>query len=151
MKKRPMTTESLEKLNAWKHANPERVKESTYNRLKEWRKNNPDKVKAQQDRRKEKAKKWMDNHFDHRKNRGLINKYGISLNEYNQMLIQQNYSCAICNTHQNEMKRSLAVDHNHETGKNRKLLCNKCNTAIGLLKEDIQIITSMISYLKENA
>jgi len=54
MKKRPMTTESLEKLNAWKHANPERVKESTYNRLKEWRKNNPEKLKEQRQRVKTK-------------------------------------------------------------------------------------------------
>jgi 5-methylcytosine-specific restriction endonuclease McrA len=54
MKKRPMTAESLEKLNAWKQANPERVKEATYNRLKEWRKNNPEKLKEQRQRVKTK-------------------------------------------------------------------------------------------------
>ena len=150
MKKRVMTTENLERLNAWKKANPERVKESTYNRLKEWRKNNPDKVKEQRDRRKEKTKKWMDNNFDHRRNKSLLTLYGISLEEYNEMLVKQNYSCAICGMHRSHMKKNMAVDHDHQTGKNRKLLCNKCNTAIGLLKEDIGIIYNMINYLKEN-
>lgn len=49
-----MTAENLARLNAWKEANPERVKESAYNRLKEWRKNNPEKLKEQRQRVKTK-------------------------------------------------------------------------------------------------
>ena len=44
----------------------------------------------------------------------------------------------------------LCVDHNHATGKVRKLLCHDCNTMIGKAKEDIQILESAINYLKKH-
>jgi hypothetical protein len=42
----------------------------------------------------------------------------------------------------------LSIDHNHETGEVRELLCGDCNTAIGMAKEDPEILQAMISYLK---
>ena len=79
----------------------------------------------------------------------LKSRYGITLDDYHSMLQEQNYCCAICNEHVDTMRRRLSVDHDHKTGYVRKLLCDHCNTALGLLKESEEIIVSMLSYLKE--
>lgn len=78
----------------------------------------------------------------------LKSRYGITLDDYYLMLKEQNYCCAICNKHVDTMRRRLSVDHDHTTGKVRKLLCDKCNTAFGLLEESEEIIISMLSYLR---
>ncbi len=74
-------------------------------------------------------------------------KYGISLETYNEMFAKQNGCCAICSTHQSILSKSLAVDHNHITGKVRALLCDACNRALGFSKENIEILKKMIDYL----
>lgn len=56
----------------------------------------------------------------------LRNKYGISLNEYNLIFIQQNGGCAICEGKPKPGK-NLNVDHNHQSGAVRGLLCYRCN------------------------
>lgn len=61
----------------------------------------------------------------------LKSKYGITLEEFNQMLSNQNYKCAICNRHQSEFDRALCVDHCHSTGQVRGLLCIPCNHDLG--------------------
>jgi len=80
----------------------------------------------------------------------LKKDYGITMEQYNQMLINQKECCAICNKHQNQLKKKLDIDHNHETGKIRGLLCNPCNQAIGLLKDNSELLQSAINYLKSN-
>jgi hypothetical protein len=63
-------------------------------------------------------------------------------------LEKQNNTCAICgniNTY-----KSMNVDHNHTTGEIRGLLCHTCNKALGLFKEDLNILTSACNYLKGN-
>lgn len=82
------------------------------------------------------------------KHRKLKSKFGITLEQYNIMFKEQLGCCAICGTHQITLNKSLAVDHNHSTGKVRKLLCPKCNMALGYTKEDIVILTNMIDYIK---
>jgi hypothetical protein len=82
--------------------------------------------------------------------RVLYRKYGISLEEYNTMLKIQNYRCFICNKHQDECSKNLAVDHNHKTGKVRKLLCRECNSILGYSKEDINILENCIKYININ-
>lgn len=86
------------------------------------------------------------NPMAHRK--GAIAKYGLTLEDYDKLFKEQNGCCAICETHQSELKHSLSVDHNHETNKIRGLLCNNCNRSIGLLKDDIEVLEKAIVYLK---
>lgn len=74
--------------------------------------------------------------------------YGITLDQYNEMFAEQEGRCKICNTHQTELKKKLHVDHNHETGVIRGLLCQACNHALGLFKEDSNIVKSASEYLK---
>lgn len=78
------------------------------------------------------------------KNKNLKRLYGITIEEYEQMLISQNNVCKICCSSDH---RKLCVDHCHKTGKIRGLLCNKCNQAIGLLKDSIELLQRTIDYL----
>ena len=96
-------------------------------------------------------KKWkMDNkerkkQYDREYN--LMKNFNLSIDEYNKILDGQNGCCAICKTPQSELTRELSVDHNHDTGEIRGLLCSNCNRGIGHLKDDITILQSAISYL----
>jgi|TARA_R100001530_G_C4318011_1_gene154898 hypothetical protein len=76
--------------------------------------------------------------------------YGITLDGYNRMLKLQNNRCAICNgtATGNRRQKYLSVDHCHTTGKIRGLLCNGCNTAIGSMKDDIELLEKAIDYLR---
>lgn len=73
--------------------------------------------------------------------------YGISLNEYNDMLKQQNFSCLGCKTKQEQLKRRLVVDHDHKTGKVRGLLCIPCNLTLGYVSDKPEILKNLITYL----
>lgn len=78
-------------------------------------------------------------------------KYGITLAEYYEMLEDQAYKCYICGVGQDEVTKKLSVDHHHDTGKVRKLLCVSCNTALGHVKENIDIMKKMIDYVEEHS
>lgn len=65
------------------------------------------------------------------RDRQLQKAYGISLVDYKKLLSQQKEKCAICSKHQSEFDYPLHVDHNHQTGKVRGLLCSGCNTGLG--------------------
>ena len=82
-------------------------------------------------------------------NNNLLRKYSISYEEYMELFNKQSGHCYICLIHQRDLKRAMAVDHNHKTGNIRGLLCNSCNVAIGNAKESIEILQRMIDYLKE--
>lgn len=78
-------------------------------------------------------------------------KFGISIEDYKNLLEKQNNKCAICGEKElslyNKKIKTLAVDHCHKTGKVRGLLCMKCNTAIGSLKENVEILDKAKTYL----
>lgn len=74
-----------------------------------------------------------------------IKKYGVDRVQFDAMYFEQDGECAIC--HVNE---ATHVDHNHETGEVRELLCHSCNAAIGLLQEDPQRLMSAALYLMEH-
>ena len=78
----------------------------------------------------------------------LKERYGITYEVFERMLISQEGLCVICKGRNN--KRELSVDHNHETGKVRELLCYKCNTIIGLSGENINTLEAIINYLKKH-
>jgi hypothetical protein len=84
-----------------------------------------------------------------RKNSYFKNTYGITIDDYNEMFAEQNGCCAICSGHQSEFKKSLAVDHCHETGIVRGLLCDHCNLALGKFKDDLNLVKSAARYLSE--
>ncbi len=75
--------------------------------------------------------------------------YGLSLEEYNRMLSDQACGCKICGKqHDPSIKRGrLYVDHCHESGKVRALLCGACNSAIGHFDDKIELLHKAIEYL----
>lgn len=74
--------------------------------------------------------------------------YGMTLEEYQQRLTDQNGLCAICGTDQPRGPANvLAVDHDHKTKKVRGLLCQTCNTGLGLFADDVSLLASAIQYL----
>ncbi len=84
---------------------------------------------------------------DRVKNKDLNRRYGISLNTYNLLFEIQNGCCAICGISQSKLKKKLYVDHDHDTKDIRGLLCHKCNTGLGLMKDDALILKRAIDYL----
>lgn len=77
-------------------------------------------------------------------------KYNITIDEYNALFTEQGGSCAICGTHQSALNIPLCVDHSHLTGKIRGLLCRRCNTGIGLLKDSKDILYRAAKYLEDS-
>jgi hypothetical protein len=71
-------------------------------------------------------------------------KYGLTLDDYEEMLAEQNGVCASCGTPPTGKK--LSIDHDHETGVIRGLLCQPCNTALGLLKDSSDCVASLLAY-----
>jgi hypothetical protein len=96
----------------------------------------------------EKSKKWYKEHREKARNYQLKRNFGISKEEYDLMLKEQNNKCAICNI-QNNTSKFFAVDHNHQTNKIRALLCCECNAMLGFCKENIDILLSAIIYIKK--
>ena len=83
----------------------------------------------------------------------LKKNFGITLEQYNEMLDSQGGVCAICGNvettvnHNTKKVQNLSVDHCHTTGKVRGLLCNLCNTGLGKFRENPDFLAKAISYI----
>lgn len=97
------------------------------------------------------SKKWQKENPEKVKNMQLRSKFGVSLEWYNITLEKQNHCCAICGKNEKEFKNKLYVDHNHETGEIRGLLCVNCNAGLGSFKESTWALNKAIQYLYKNA
>ncbi|MBX4212608.1 endonuclease VII domain-containing protein [Candidatus Pacearchaeota archaeon] len=102
---------------------------------------------------KESYKKWANkqsteyHHARGRKSQLKLN-YGITPEIYNEMLSNQENSCAICKTNTPTGRwKVFAVDHCHLTNKIRGLLCNECNRGMGLLKDNAGLLRAAADYL----
>jgi len=91
----------------------------------------------------------------YQKNKDLKKIYGIGIDWFNEQYKLQNGLCMICDQPETAIIRgrkiSLAVDHCHDTGKVRCLLCRSCNNAIGMLKHDPNILRKAAEYLEKNS
>lgn len=75
-------------------------------------------------------------------------RFGITLDEYNAILVSQNGGCAICG--QPPGVKRLHVDHDHATGKVRGVLCGPCNHALGLMKDDPERLRKAATYIEQS-
>lgn len=82
---------------------------------------------------------------EYHKNYRLITKYGITLEQFNIMYQEQQGQCAICSIQVPDSK--ICVDHNHNTGQVRQLLCHNCNVLLGHAFEDPSLLTKCAEYL----
>jgi hypothetical protein len=80
-----------------------------------------------------------------------LKTYGLTIEQFEQMLEAQEGRCAICGEFPyeelNGKTKKLAVDHDHITGKVRALLCSGCNGGLGLFRDNIETLNNAISYL----
>ena len=103
--------------------------------MREWTSRNKDKVK----------------HYDLKKN------FGISLEQYGEMHEAQCGQCAICSCQgtafggDNGKSTTLAVDHDHETGAIRQLLCSRCNQGLGYFKDSVDLLEKASAYLRKHS
>jgi uncharacterized protein YbaR (Trm112 family) len=77
----------------------------------------------------------------------LRKSYGLTMDEFNRMVLDQDGKCYICGKDNGKYK--LRVDHNHTTGRLRKLLCNKCNQMLGMADEIPAILEKGANYLRQ--
>lgn len=82
--------------------------------------------------------------------RVLKYRYGLTLVAYAELLKKQNGFCAICKGNRSKIKRKLSVDHCHNTGKVRGLLCHICNSGIGLFNDKTDLLKQAYEYLVKN-
>jgi len=95
----------------------------------------------------QRSKTWAENNKRRRKHNVLMSTHKISIDDYERMLVEQDYKCYCCSVEHSNLKKGLFVDHCHTTGRVRGLLCNSCNSALGYAKDNIKVLTNMIKYL----
>lgn len=82
------------------------------------------------------------------KSRAFKKKYGISKEDFYDLRLKQNNKCAICkNTLENDKKSHM--DHCHDTGKLRGVLCTTCNVGLGMFKDSLSLLKSAVTYIKK--
>lgn len=100
------------------------------------------------------SKAYVQNNPDKRKDimkDSRLNKnYGITLEQYNKILKDQENKCAICGESDPNHQNGFCVDHDHKTGKIRGILCNACNRGLGYFKDDTSVLSNAIKYLHSN-
>lgn len=104
-------------------------------------------------------KRWRDKPENREKvaqscrNYKLKATYGITVHDYEVMLTAQGNKCAICGSRSSNNRRSskgyLCVDHDHNTGKVRGLLCHLCNAALGGFRDNPLLLSKAITYLED--
>lgn len=100
------------------------------------------------------AKKWAKDHPDRAalaSRKYLLKKRfskEMTLDKFQELFDAQNGKCAICGI--TPLDKHLSIDHDHESGAIRALLCNKCNLALGCVNENTLILENMINYINGN-
>jgi hypothetical protein len=99
-------------------------------KIDEWRKNNTDTLRKIERRAH------------------LKRNFGITVEQYDELLHKQNECCAICDRHASEFRTRLAVDHDHHTGRIRGLLCTTCNHRLIGRHRNAALLRKMADYVE---
>lgn len=97
------------------------------------------------------AKKWRNENPVLARDHKFKSLYGLPLGEYDKMLAAQNGVCAICHKPSTNGRGALHVDHCHQSGRIRGLLCHGCNVSVGHFNHDPNILRAAIDYLSTEA
>ncbi|HEX7165502.1 MAG TPA: endonuclease VII domain-containing protein [Acidimicrobiales bacterium] len=113
-------------------------------RVRAWQLANPDKVRAKQAEYRATGRKRVADRRSY-----LKRKYGITLEQYDELLAAQGGVCGICGAAPRD-DISLHVDHDHGTGERRGLLCFRCNNALGDFADDSERLYAAVEYLADH-
>jgi hypothetical protein len=116
--------------------------ETAIARVKRWQQANSDRVNEYHRVRRAKPEVKRADRANH-----LMRKYGITIEQYDELLAQQGGGCAICGR-EPRPDISLHLDHDHETGQLRGILCFRCNNALGDLDDDVSLLREAVRYLE---
>lgn len=129
----------VKEVQRWRKKNPEKVR--AYNRL--YASRNRLKLRAKSRRiYRARPEIWLRS--------DLKKRYNMSLEDFNSLLGAQNGLCAICGHPETSRYRRLSVDHDHNTGKIRGLLCSGCNSGLGRFKDDPARVERALLYLTKH-
>lgn len=76
-----------------------------------------------------------------------LSRFGITQEQFNEILAEQSNRCAICET---DKPTKWHLDHDHKTGRTRGILCHRCNVTLGFVEDDIYLLYAMVEYLTES-
>lgn len=102
------------------------------------------------DRIRKQCAAYYEAHAEEIRDSHLTYYFGVTRERYDEMLKEQNGGCDICGKTPEENGKRLAVDHDHVTGKVRRLLCKTCNSLLGFAFESVDILQRAIDYLRRN-
>lgn len=116
----------------------------------------PKETEDRRARRREYMRQWRASDRNRERVYKMRSRYGIGPDDYERMHAEQEGLCAICREpetarHASGATKALSVDHCHDTGRVRGLLCHRCNRVLGLLNEDRALLTAATDYLSEEA
>jgi len=77
----------------------------------------------------------------------LMSKYNMTLEDYEQMVLDQDNKCYLCNEEPSDVFGKLVVDHDHTTGKVRSLLCRTCNLYLSRIEKCPDYLARVVTYL----
>lgn len=120
-------------MREWSKAHPNYHAE----RHKAWREKNPEK-------HRERVRRYYITNRARQQAAHRKWKYGLTKDEFDRYLMEQGGRCAVCRS-----QERLCVDHDHETLDVRGLLCNKCNTAIGMLGDSVAGVERALEYMRK--
>lgn len=139
--KRRWREKHKDRIAAERRAHRKANKEKLDAAKREWERKNPELVALQRVRGRLKR-------MNARRDTQLRRNYGVTLEAYNEILEIQGGVCAICRTHDpTERSDRLFVDHDHESGAVRALLCHRCNAGLGYFKDDVELMRKAMAYL----
>lgn len=117
-------------MRAWLARRPENA-EKNRRRASQWKTANPERARL------------------NKRRRDLRARYGMTLESWQELFQQQGSQCAICRS-PSPGKRTWHTDHCHATGKVRGVLCQRCNTALGQVRDDVDILRRAADYLEHH-
>ncbi len=105
--------------------------------------------------RKEATPEMLEKEYQRTRRWRIFKQFNLPADEYEALKVKQNGLCASCGqpeTISSKLGRQhdLAVDHNHKTGQVRSLLCQRCNTILGRVEEDIEVLLKLVEYLRKH-
>jgi hypothetical protein len=132
---------------------------------RDWKSKNRDHCRAKRlntyalniEHRRAYSRKWSREHPEAQRRIWRKTRHGITIEQYNQMVVGQNGLCAIClqsetaTDNWSGRPRTLSIDHDHSSNQIRGLLCTKCNRSLGLMRDDPCVLEALLAYLSKHA
>ena len=96
-------------------------------------------------------KTWREENKSKFRSSNLKRRFGITHEQFEDILKTQDNKCAICGVDQDVCGKYLCIDHDHETGKIRGLLCDLCNRALGQFQDNLEVLKKAVEYKEKHS